>query len=106
MATTRIVCPATAKPGEIIEIKTLIQHHMETGHRRDNVGKAIPRDIVRELSVVYDGDEIFRVELQPGIAANPYFAFSTVAVRSGEIVFTWTDDAGEKTVERRRITVG
>lgn len=106
MATTRIVCPATAKPGEIIEIKTLIQHHMETGHRRDNVGKAIPRDIVKELTVVYDGDEIFRVELLPGIAANPYFAFSTVAVRSGDIVFTWTDDAGEKTVERRRITVG
>ncbi len=106
MATTRIVCPAAAKLGEVIEIKTLIQHHMETGHRRDNVGKAIARDIVKELAVTYNGTEIFRAELQPGIAANPYFAFTTTATETGDIVFTWTDDAGEKTIERRRITVG
>ncbi len=106
MATTRIICPATAKPGDVIEIKTLIQHHMETGHRRDDVGKAIPRDIVKNFAVTYNGAEIFRAELQPGIAANPYFAFTTTATQSGDIVFTWIDDAGETTVARRRITVG
>ena len=104
-AATRIVCPATAKPGAVIEIKTLIQHQMETGHRRDDVGRPIARDIIKELAVTYNGTEIFRTEMFPGVSANPYFMFTTTAIESGEFVFTWTDDAGQKTVERRRITV-
>ncbi len=105
MAATRIVCPTTAKPGAVIEIKTLIQHHMETGHRRDQVGRAIPRDIIKAFVVTYDGTEIFRSEFGPGMAANPYVSFTTIATESGEIVFTWTDDADHTTTERRRITV-
>ena len=105
-ATTRIVCPAAAKPGEVIEIKTLIQHPMETGHRRDDSGAPIARDIIKELAVTYNGAEIFRTEMFPGVSANPYMMFTTTATESGELVFTWTDDAGQKTVERRRIVVG
>jgi sulfur-oxidizing protein SoxZ len=105
MATTRIVMPATAKKGEIIEIKTLVQHEMETGHRRDNVGKPIARDIINAFVVTYGGTEIFRTDLFPGVAANPYIAFSTVATETGEIAFTWTDDQGVKTVEKRKLTV-
>ena len=104
-AVTRIVCPAAAKPGDVIEIKTLIQHQMETGHRRDDVGRPIPRDIIRELAVTYNGTEIFRAELFPGVSANPYCMFTTTATETGELVFTWTDDAGQKSVERRRIAV-
>jgi sulfur-oxidizing protein SoxZ len=105
MATTRIVMPASAKKGEIIEIKTLVQHEMETGHRRDNFGKPIPRDIIHSFVVTYAGAEIFRTELFPGVAANPYIAFSTVATETGEVVFTWTDDQGAKTVEKRKLAV-
>ena len=90
MPATRIVMPATARKGEVIEIKTLIQHVMETGYRRDNVGKAIPRNIINRFVVMYDGEEIFRADVFPGVAANPYFAFSTTATRTGEVVFTWT----------------
>lgn len=102
---TRIVMPATARKGDIIEIKTLIQHIMETGFRRDDVGKVVPRDIIGSFVVTYAGAEIFRADLNPGIAANPYFAFSTIATESGELVFTWTDEKGDSTIERRKISV-
>lgn len=102
---TRIVMPASAKKGEIIEIKTLVQHVMETGFRRDDVGKPVPRDIIGSFVVTYAGAEIFKADLNPGIAANPYFAFSTIATESGELVFTWTDERGEATIERRAIRV-
>jgi sulfur-oxidizing protein SoxZ len=105
MPATRIVMPSTAHKGDIIEIETIIQHVMETGHRRDNVGQAIPRDIINRYLVTYGGEEIFSVELFPGIAANPYFAFSTVATETGEIVFAWTDDHGRTTTEKRTLTV-
>lgn len=105
MATTRIVMSEAARKGSIVEFKTLIRHEMETGHRRDNMGKPIPRDIINAFVVTYGDAEIFRAELFPGVAANPYFAFSTVATETGEVVFTWTDDQGEKTIEKRTLKV-
>lgn len=105
MRATRIVMPAEAKKGSVVEIKTLINHEMETGYRRDSVGKAIPRDIIKTFSVTYAGEEVFRAELGPGIAANPFFAFSTVATETGDLVFAWTDLKGEVTRETRRLSV-
>ena len=71
MPTTRIVAPAKAKKGEVIEIKTLINHPQETGFRRDNVGRAIPRDIINRFTCTYAGEEVFRMDLFTGVAANP-----------------------------------
>jgi sulfur-oxidizing protein SoxZ len=105
MTQTRIVCPRTARKGEVVEIKTLIQHPMETGYRRDNVGKPIPRHIITSFTVTYAGEEVFRADLFPGVAANPFMAFSTVATETGDVVFTWRDDQGQTTVETVRLTV-
>lgn len=105
MRTARIVMPKSAKKGDIIEIKTLITHPMETGYRRDDMGKAIPRDIVKLLIVTYDGEEVFRMDMFPGIAANPFAAFTTIATVTGDLVFTWTDDKGERHVEKATLTV-
>ena len=66
---------------------------METGYRLDNTGRAIPRDIIKLFVCTYNGEEIFRAELFPAIAANPFLAFFTTATESGELVFSWTDDA-------------
>jgi sulfur-oxidizing protein SoxZ len=105
MRTARIVMPKAAKKGDIVEIKTLITHPMETGYRRDDVGKAVPRDIIGLFTVTYAGTEVFRMDLFPGIAANPFVAFTTVATETGELVFTWTDEKGEVHVERATLTV-
>ncbi len=102
---TRIVMPTAAKRGEVIQIKTLIQHEMETGYRRDHRGLAIPRHILTAFVVTYNGAEIFRTDMFPGVSANPFIAFTTTATESGEIVFSWTDDRGGTTTERRQITV-
>ena len=102
---TRIVLPASAKKGDIVEIKTLVQHVMEPGYRRDNEGRAVPRDIVATFAVTYGGVEVFKCDLQPGTAANPYIAFSTIATETGELVFTWTDEKGNATRETRKLTV-
>lgn len=105
MATTRIVIPKTARKGEVIEIKTIIQHVMETGYRRDFQGLAIPRDIIKRFSVRYAGAEIFFAEMTQGIAANPFFSFFTTAVETGDVVFTWTDEKGNVTTAKRLLTV-
>ena len=97
--------PPRAKRGEIIEIKTLVSHVMETGYRRTQLGAPIPRDIVRQFVCTYNGVEVFRADLHPAIAANPFVAFSTVAVESGTLTFQWTGDNGFSVTESARIVV-
>src|SRR5438876_4467876 len=105
MARALINAPAKAKRGEAIEIKTMISHTMETGFRPDSTGRPMPRDIITELVCKYNGEEIFRAELFPAIAANPFVTFFTVATESGTIEFTWTGDNGYSASEQVRIVV-
>ena len=94
MARTLINMPSTAKRGEVIDIRTLIAHPMETGFRAGEDGKVLPRDIVKRFSCRYNGELVFAAELFSAIAANPYLAFSTVATDSGSLAFTWEGDNG------------
>jgi sulfur-oxidizing protein SoxZ len=105
VANARINVPATAQRGEIIEIRTLIAHHMETGFRRTHLGAPIPRDIIKFFSCTYNGVEVFRAELHPSVAANPYIAFNTVATESGTLTFHWEGDKGFKFSESAKIIV-
>lgn len=105
LATARVSMPSEAKKGDIIDIKTLIRHRMETGYRVDSVGKKIPRYIVKTLKVTYDGVEIFAMDFTQGVAANPFVAFSTRAVETGELVFIWEDSKGEVTTVRKELKV-
>ena len=105
MAKALIRVPPEAKRGEVVEIKALISHPMETGQRRDSMGQAIPRDIINRFVCTYNGQEVFRADLFPAIAANPFFAFFTVATESGELVFRWTDDRGNTQTETAKISV-
>ena len=104
-ANARIEVPATAKRGEIIEIKTLIAHSMETGFRRTHLGAPIPRDIITAFVCLYNSVEVFRAELYPSISANPYLQFSTVATESGVLEFTWSGDNGFIVTQSARISV-
>ena len=104
-ARTLINVPAKARRGEIIEIKTLIAHPMETGFRVGLNGALIPRDIITNFVCSYNGEEIFRAEFSPAIAANPYLSFFTVAAATGTIEFSWTGDNGFSANESAPITV-
>lgn len=101
----RVQVPQQAKRGEVIEIRIVIQHPMETGFRFDLMGKPVPKNVIHTLVARYNGAEIFRAEMGSGIAANPYLQFCTVADASGVIEFSWEDDAGAKGAERASITV-
>ena len=105
MANVLINVPKQARRGEIVEIKTLVSHPMETGHRRDQLGAAIPRDIIRQFVCTYNGTEVFRADLHPAIAANPFIVFTTVATESGTLTFRWTGDNGFSATETATITV-
>jgi sulfur-oxidizing protein SoxZ len=105
MSNARIRMPATAKKGEVIEIKTLISHVMETGQRRDAENKVIARKIINKFTCAYNGKQVIQIDLHPAIAANPFLAFFVTATETGTLEFAWTDDDGTVTKETAKLTV-
>ena len=105
MASIRLAVPKTAAAGEIIEIKALIQHDMESGHRRGSRGEVIPRDIITRFECSLDDDIVFAADFHPGVAANPILAFYARVDASGTFVFRWTDQHGESWSDSARIEV-
>jgi sulfur-oxidizing protein SoxZ len=105
MARALINLPKTARAGDVIEIKTLISHPMETGFRPGPDGRILARNIITEFLCRFEGEEIFRAELFPASAANPYLTFTTVATRSGTFQFIWRGDGGFDQTETAALTV-
>ena len=105
MASALINVPKKAKRGDVIEIKTLMSHIMETGYRHTTSGKIVPRDIITSFACRYNGEEIFRADFFPATAANPFISFFTVATASGKFDFEWIGDNGFSETGSASITV-
>ena len=101
----RVKVPKKAKAGDVITIKTLISHPMETGLRKDKkTGELIPRKIINKFVASFEGEEIVNVDIDPAVSANPYFQFNMKVPGPGTVRFEWTDDDGtvydlEKTIK-------
>lgn len=105
MASALVNVPKKAKRGDVIEIRTLMSHIMETGYRRTAAGETVPRDIITSFTCRFNGREIFRADLFPAIAANPYISFFTTAIESGKFDFEWVGDNGFLEAASAAITV-
>jgi sulfur-oxidizing protein SoxZ len=102
----RVKIPKNAKAGDIITIKTLISHKMESGQRKDKkTGEKIPRKIINNFKVEFNGKTVFETVLEPAISSNPYIQFKVNVQESGEFMFTWTDDDGSVYSIAKKITV-
>jgi sulfur-oxidizing protein SoxZ len=105
MSRVVVSVPPRARRGEVIEIRTLAGHVMETGFRRTQLGELVPRDIITRFTCTYNGVEVFSAELHPAVAANPFIAFTTVATESGTLEFRWSGDNGYSATQAASITV-
>lgn len=105
MASARLKVPKKAKKGDIITVKSLIKHKMETGQRKGKDGKKIPRMIIKHVSATYNGAEVFSADWWPSISANPFLSFKLRAADSGDIEIKWTDDNDKVVSKSAKISV-
>ncbi len=103
MAKPRIKVPKKVSAGDVITIKTLVSHKMESGQRKDKEGKTIPRMIINKFTCEFNGAPVFSCDMDPAVAANPYFEFKAKVEESGTFKFTWIDDEGEVTEAEKEI---
>lgn len=105
MARALIHMPATARKGEVIEVRALIAHPMETGYRPGADGRVLPRDIIRRFTCRYNGEVVFSAQLFQAVSANPYLSFHALATDSGSLEFEWQGDNGFAQTERMNLQV-
>lgn len=101
----RVKLPKKASKGDVITIKTIISHKMESGQRKDKKGNKIPRRIINKFTCKLDGEQVFGCDLEPAISANPYFQFNAKVEKTSEFEFIWEDDNGEKYSKKQKIKV-
>jgi sulfur-oxidizing protein SoxZ len=101
----RLKVPKEAKKGEVIEIKTLVSHAMESGQRKDDAGHLVARKIINRFTCEFNGKLVFACDLEPAIAANPYLQFTAKVEESGTFRFSWIDDDGTTITADEAITV-
>ena len=102
---SRLLVPPTATKGQVITIKTLIQHPMYSGFTKDSSGKTIPREIIHSFTCTFNGQQVFAMDLNPAISANPFIEFPVKVEQSGTFEFTWVDDNGATYKNQAQITV-
>lgn len=102
----RVKAPKTAKVGEIVEIKSLITHEMESGQRKDKDGAVIPRKIINKFVATANGKEVFSAAIAPAISANPYIAFKMKVEAATELKLVWTEDGGAEFSDVQNIAIG
>ncbi len=93
MALAKLLLPERVAIGDLITVRLLIQHAMETGYRQDMDGRVIPRNVIRLVRCEVGGVEVFRAEPSSGIAANPFFEFSLRVAQGGEWLVQWEVDS-------------
>ncbi len=105
MAKPRVKAPKTAKAGQVVQIKTLISHKMDTGLRKDKAGNIIPLNIIESFVATFGGKTVFEAKPHGAISANPYIAFYMKVPASGDLVMTWKDTSGKTWTAKKTITV-
>lgn len=101
----RVKAPKSASAGEVVTLKTLISHKMESGQRKNKDGSVIPRSIINRFTCEFNGKSVIDVTLEPAISTNPYFEFEATIPEAGELKFTWYDDDGSVYEESKKIAV-
>lgn len=91
-----IKCKAKAD-GDVVEVKALMKHEMETGLRKDSkTGETIPAHHITEVTCNYNGNDIFRCNMGPAISKNPYLSFTVTGPKPGDtLTVTAVDNKGE-----------
>ncbi|MCW8907241.1 MAG: thiosulfate oxidation carrier complex protein SoxZ [Sedimenticola sp.] len=81
---------------DVVTVKALMTHPMETGNRKDSDGNTIPAHFIQEVSCTSGGKEVISADWSGGISKNPYISFKYKGAAAGdEVTLTWVDNKGE-----------
>jgi sulfur-oxidizing protein SoxZ len=83
--------------GDIVDVKVLMKHPMETGQRVDSKTKEkIPAHHINEVDCTWNGEVVFHANLGPAVSKNPYLSFKLKGPKAGDTLqLSSIDNKGE-----------
>ena len=89
----------------VVSVKMLIPHPMETGRRKDQSGALVPEHFITEVTATCGADTVFHAELGPGVSKDPYLSFQFTGAKVGDTIkVTWVDSKGATETAEEAIT--
>jgi sulfur-oxidizing protein SoxZ len=86
---------ASAKD-DVVEVKVLMNHEMETGQRKDAAGNVVPAWFINEVTATHEGKQVMSAQWGPSVSKNPYLAFKFKGGKAGDkVAVTWVDNKGD-----------
>ena len=90
--------------GEMVNVRVLMAHIMETGFRKDEAGETIPAHFIQTVEVVHDGKTVLAAQWGPAVARNPYLEFRFKGAGKGDkLLVTWVDNKGNRRTDEATI---
>ena len=84
------------RTGQLVDVRTLIRHPMETGLRERDDGTVVPERIIQSFEARRNGETILSARFHRAVSANPYLLFHVdPRTTGGTLELTWTEDTGE-----------
>lgn len=99
----KIRLPRTVNKGQVVAVKALITHPMETGFRKNKkTKKKIPAYYINDVSVYYGDELVTHSDWTIAVSTNPFMTFYIKADKVAPLKIVWKDIKGgvyEKTVQ-------
>ena len=91
--------------GDVLDVRVLVSHPMETGQRKDSSGKVIPLHHIQSITAQLNGKPVFEATTTQAVSRNPVFAFKVKGAKAGDkLAITWEDNKGDKRTDE--VTIG
>lgn len=103
MENPRVALPRRIQAGQPVDIRTLINHPMETGLREAADGTRIPQSLVQSMTVSLNNQPALEAQFNNGTSANPYVRFLIQPSSSAELAVDWQDQQGNTISETRAV---
>jgi sulfur-oxidizing protein SoxZ len=82
--------------GDVVEVKVLMSHIMETGQRKNQAGEAIPALYIRTVTITCNERTVLAAQWGPAVSANPYLSFKFKGGQKGDkLKVSWVDNTGD-----------
>ncbi len=82
--------------GDVVDVKVLMSHVMESGQRKDASGAVVPAHVINQVTAECNGRTVLTADWGPAVSKNPYLAFRFKGGAKGDkIKITWIDNKGE-----------
>jgi sulfur-oxidizing protein SoxZ len=91
--------------GDIVEVKVLMSHPMETGRRKNDDDTLVTAHFVQLVTATLNGKPVLEAQWGTGIAKNPYLTFRLKHAKVGDkVAVNWHDNLGNSASHEIAVT--